>query len=124
MLVKVGTVTKLSALFSTLFLDDLVEKNQKEVTIHDLDPLALTLLVDFSYTGEIIISEDNVQVSTAKVDVAFKDVLDEDTLYSSVPYNSVLTLCCSMVRNSLYSEVTIYLVNKSFKGSGSHTNTK
>ena len=40
-----------------------MEKNQKEVTIHDLDPLALTLLVDFSYTGEIIISEDNVQVS-------------------------------------------------------------
>ena len=115
MLVKVGTVTKLSALFSTLFLDDLVEKNQKEVTIHDLDPLALTLLVDFSYTGEIIISEDNVQVSTAKVDVVFKlfkDVLDEDTLYSSVPYNSVLTLCYSMVRNSLDSEVAIYLVNK------------
>lgn len=39
-----------------------MEKTQKEVTIHDLDPLALTLLVDFSYTGEIFISEDNVQV--------------------------------------------------------------
>ena len=49
--------------FLLLFPDDLVEKNQKEVTIHDLDPLALTLLVDFSYTGEIVISEDNVQVS-------------------------------------------------------------
>ena len=43
-----------------------MEKNQKEVTIHDLDPLALTLLVDFSYTGEIVISEDNVQVSHNK----------------------------------------------------------
>ena len=43
--------------------DDLLEKSKKEVTIHDLDPLALTLLVDFSYTGEIVISEDNVQVS-------------------------------------------------------------
>ena len=43
--------------------DDLVEKNQKEITIHDLDALALTLLVDFAYTGEIVISEDNVQVS-------------------------------------------------------------
>ena len=50
-------------IFFSLFSDDLVEKNQKEVTIHDLDPLALTLLVDFSYTGEIVISEDNVQVS-------------------------------------------------------------
>ena len=45
-----------------LFSDDLVEKNQKEITIHDLDALALTLLVDFAYTGEIVISEDNVQV--------------------------------------------------------------
>lgn len=51
-----------SPYFHAMFNDDLVEKNQKEVTIHDLDPLALTLLVDFSYTGEIIISEDNVQV--------------------------------------------------------------
>ena len=49
--------------FWHVFADDLVEKNQKEVKIHDVDPLALTLLVDFSYTGEIVISEDNVQVS-------------------------------------------------------------
>ena len=48
------------------FPDDLLEKTKKEVTIHDLDPLALTLLVDFSYTGEIVISEDNVQVSPWK----------------------------------------------------------
>ena len=33
-----------------------------KVTIHDVAPLALTLLVDFSYTGELIVSEDNVQV--------------------------------------------------------------
>ena len=42
--------------------DDLVEKSQSSVTIHDLDSLALTLLVDFSYTGEIVITEENVQV--------------------------------------------------------------
>ncbi len=41
----------------------MVEKNQTEVTIHDIDVLALTLLVDFSYTGEIVITEDNVQVN-------------------------------------------------------------
>jgi len=51
-----------SPYFHAMFNDDLVEKTKKEVTIHDLDPLALTLLVDFSYTGEIVISEDNVQV--------------------------------------------------------------
>jgi kelch-like protein 17 (actinfilin) len=45
-------------------LDDLVEKQQKEVVLHDVDPLALTLLVEFAYTGEILITEENVQVVT------------------------------------------------------------
>ena len=33
-----------------------------EITIHDVDALALTLLVDFAYTGELVVCEDNVQV--------------------------------------------------------------
>jgi hypothetical protein len=49
--------------------DDLIEKNQSEVTIHDIDVLALTLLVDFSYTGEIVITEDNVQVRTSIINI-------------------------------------------------------
>lgn len=55
-------------------LDDLVEKNQKEVTIHDLDALALTLLVDFAYTGEIVISEDNVQVCSISAFIFNKQI--------------------------------------------------
>ena len=43
-------------------LDDLAEKSRHEVVIHDVDPLALTLLVDFAYTGEIVVTEENVQV--------------------------------------------------------------
>ena len=39
-----------------------MEKSLAEVTIHDVAPLALTLLVDFSYTGELVVSEENVQV--------------------------------------------------------------
>ena len=39
-----------------------MEKQQKEVVLHDVDPLALTLLVEFAYTGEILITEENVQV--------------------------------------------------------------
>ena len=74
---------------SLLSSDDLVEKNQKEVTIHDLDPLALTLLVDFSYTGEIIISEDNVQVSNIQGGLL---LLDERILYTQV---SLTTKNCS-----------------------------
>ena len=46
-----------------MILDDLAEKSRKEVVIHDVDPLALTLLVDFAYTGEIVVTEENVQVT-------------------------------------------------------------
>ena len=45
-----------------LLLDDLAEKVQTEITLYDVDALALTLLVDFAYVGEICICEDNVQV--------------------------------------------------------------
>ena len=43
-------------------LDDMTEKNLEEITIHNVDPLALTLLVNFSYTGELSVCDDNVQV--------------------------------------------------------------
>ena len=42
----------------------MTEKNLAEITIHDVDPLALTLLVNFSYTGELSVCEDNVQVKS------------------------------------------------------------
>ena len=64
------------------------------MTIHDLDPLALTLLVDFSYTGEIIISEDNVQVSNIQGHEysGLLLLLDERILYTQV---SLTTKNCS-----------------------------
>jgi kelch-like protein 17 (actinfilin) len=40
----------------------MVEKLQEDVTLHDVDARALQQLVDYSYTGEILITEDNVQV--------------------------------------------------------------
>jgi BTB/POZ domain. len=42
--------------------DDMAEKLQNEVTLHDVDAAALQQLVEYSYTGEILITEDNVQV--------------------------------------------------------------
>ncbi|XP_021940752.1 kelch-like protein 17 isoform X3 [Zootermopsis nevadensis] len=45
-----------------MFNDDMAEKLQEEVTLHDVDATALQLLVEYSYTGEILITEDNVQV--------------------------------------------------------------
>ncbi|CAL1288086.1 unnamed protein product [Larinioides sclopetarius] len=51
-----------SAYFLAMFNCDMSEKNKSSITMHDVDPSALQLLVDFAYTGEILISEDNVQV--------------------------------------------------------------
>ncbi|XP_052131179.1 kelch-like protein 17 [Frankliniella occidentalis] len=40
----------------------MVEKMRPEVTLHDVDGVALRQLIEYSYTGEILITEDNVQV--------------------------------------------------------------
>lgn len=47
--------------------DDMAEKMQREVVLHDIDPAALQLLVDYSYTGEIHITEENVQVGQIRL---------------------------------------------------------
>jgi kelch-like protein 17 (actinfilin) len=45
----------------------MAEKLQEEVTLHDVDATALQQLVDYAYTGEILITEDNVQVGSEPV---------------------------------------------------------
>lgn len=40
----------------------MIERNQTVVTMHDVSPLALRQLIDYAYSGEITITEDNVQV--------------------------------------------------------------
>lgn len=40
---------------------EMSERNKSVITLHDLDMTALTLLVDYAYTGQICITEDNVQ---------------------------------------------------------------
>lgn len=40
----------------------MMERNQNVVTMHDVSPLALRQLIDYAYSGEITITEDNVQV--------------------------------------------------------------
>lgn len=40
----------------------MLERNSVSITLHDVDPTALRQLIDYTYTGEITITEDNVQV--------------------------------------------------------------
>lgn len=40
----------------------MLERNSVSITLHDVDPTALKQLIEYTYSGEIIITEDNVQV--------------------------------------------------------------
>lgn len=42
--------------------DDMLERNKEVVELHDIDAPSLKQLIDFAYTGEIFITEENVQV--------------------------------------------------------------
>lgn len=40
----------------------MLERNSVSITLHDVDPTALRQLIEYTYSGEITITEDNVQV--------------------------------------------------------------
>lgn len=50
-----------SPYFSAMFTGDLCEKDQQSVELHEISPHVLTTLVDFIYSGEIEINQNNVQ---------------------------------------------------------------
>lgn len=42
----------------------MIERTSVNITLHDVDPTALRQLIEYTYSGEITITEDNVQVSS------------------------------------------------------------
>lgn len=50
-----------SSYFRAMFTGELAESRQTEVTIRDIDEVAMELLVDFCYTASIVVDETNVQ---------------------------------------------------------------
>lgn len=47
----------------------MAEKLQSEVELHDVDLGALQLLIEYSYTGQIHITDENVQVCNYRMKV-------------------------------------------------------
>jgi len=47
--------------FAAMFTSDVSEAAQEEVKIHDVDPVAMEMLVQYMYTGEIPLHEDSVE---------------------------------------------------------------
>ncbi|KAK4876423.1 hypothetical protein RN001_012845 [Aquatica leii] len=50
-----------SPYFNAMFTSDLCEKDQRSVELHAISPNVLTTLIDFVYSGEIEINQNNVQ---------------------------------------------------------------
>lgn len=53
--------------------DDVLERTAVQVTLQQVDQTALRLLVDYAYTGEVAITEDNVQVGVDECQVNCTD---------------------------------------------------
>lgn len=58
-----------SAYFNAMFTGGLVEEQQELVEIHAISANILTMLVDFIYTGNVDITQDNVQELFAAADM-------------------------------------------------------
>nr|CAH7766918.1 unnamed protein product [Callosobruchus chinensis] len=55
-------LASVSPYFFAMFNGDMKEHTLPEVELHDLDPTAIDLLVEYAYSGQIVITTDNVQV--------------------------------------------------------------
>jgi len=53
-----------SPYFYAMFTGELTESKADRVVLQEIDGRALMLLVDFIYTAEVSVTEDNVQVGT------------------------------------------------------------
>lgn len=56
-----------SQYFYAMFTGDLAEAKSDRITLQEIDPKALIQLIDFVYTSEIHVTEENVQVRTYRV---------------------------------------------------------
>lgn len=74
----------------SLLADDMIERNQNVVTMHDVSPLALRQLIDYAYSGEITITEDNVQVRRSVV----LQIFDRHSFEAIPLANKKLVKCC------------------------------
>ena len=56
-----------SPYFYAMFTGDLAEAKSTRITLQEIDPEALEKLIDFVYTSEIHVNEENVQVCSVAV---------------------------------------------------------
>lgn len=59
---KISVFVFLPDEFLLFHAGDMKEQKCSEVILHDMDPAAIDLLIEYAYTGQIVITGDNVQV--------------------------------------------------------------
>lgn len=74
--------------FHAMFTHDMVESTQREITIKDIDPDALESLINFAYSGKVLISTSNVQSLLVGA--------------SYLQLNKVREACCEFLRKRLH----------------------
>ncbi|KAK3735752.1 hypothetical protein QZH41_000625 [Actinostola sp. cb2023] len=77
-----------SSYFHAMFTSELLESRQREVTLQQVDPDAMEMLVEFAYTAKIQVSEENVQT-----------LLPASSL---LQLNSVREACCEFLQKQLH----------------------
>lgn len=101
--------------------DDMLERNKDVVELHDIDAPSLKQLIDFAYTGECIITEENVQVGLLNYlshqsrdnTICFQVLLPASSL---LQIQSVREACCKFLLRQLHPSNVLGI--RSFAGNG------
>lgn len=76
-----------SPYFYAMFTNEMAESHQSEVTIRDVDEKALEAMIDYCYTSQIVVEEDNVQT-----------LLPAACL---LQIQAIQDICCDFLKNQL-----------------------
>ena len=76
-----------SPYFYAMFTSDVLESRQNSITLKSMDPKSVELLIEFAYTAQIRITEENVQ-----------DVLPVSCILQICP---VKKACCDFIQSQL-----------------------
>lgn len=74
-----------SSYFQAMFHMEFEESRQKRIIIQEVDPKALRLLLDYIYTSEIKVNEQNVQVWILNLE---KKTTKHTTIWKSAENNT------------------------------------
>lgn len=91
-----------SPYFHAMFTCELAESSSDRITLQEVDGYALAQLIDFVYTSEVLVTEDNVQVSSSSMNPFSLFMLHCTGMVIGFQYYCRLfyqrRICCSYMR--------------------------